>query len=951
MRFWALEYSLTSIRNQKIRSLGIILLLAFGVALPTTIFSWSATAEYIVFDSYFSENAYQMSFCPRNLSGEGFAELRECEDFMRGQRLTERVDFFTSTIGAVASPLTQYLRSINPSSPNDYNGIQDTRIIPISNDIFEIVSGEFDWVSNPVYSPHGVFVSQVFVEHCKRSLDVIYHIGDTLSLDIFPVKDEYAIRIENLTIANIFDIKSINTIFGRAFPSTMRPNNWTVYPEDLEPVLGIKDSILIPSEIMDHYIVSELDIDGYFEPSSLLRADIDEIINMGSDDFEEHMSCLRTVLLEKYHNFRISSIREIERASAYLEVKLRNQVFTLLGFPIIGMSLFMTIFSSRTSITKREEEIGILRSKGASYNQILTSMMSESILFSVTGLIIGIMLSSIFVPIMGASTGTFAIDYGLFAIYLENYRLPFISILIGAVISFYLPGLYLYHIEVNVQVYEIGPQKTEERASKSEEGRFWKYTIVFCTIICSLFLLPSYIRPTGSAAIFEVLLITLLLFFASYLASHIIQYLVAKISNRAIPMIGEKFEYVSRSLIRRQKQFIPLLIILTLTMTTTTMLLVQSATLDATAEQELLYAYGSDLRMKAKSNSMHYEDFVDELESYDWITEATSVMEVNSRVGSLPLRIEGIQPMEFSAICNIQSDSFGVGNAIDSLERLCDHPDGIIISEYLSELLNHSIGDRISITATIDNTTRTIAFLVLGIMRMSPGFGWASETEADSLSLPNQLGFQILPGGFAFVNQDYILRKLHVTYSRYFFANAIIDPALTSFCNALQERYDLEVDTYHYCTVIQEDMDISLFLRGMKGFTTIAIIICTSMSIIAIGLFFGSAISERKPEYAILRAVGATKHQIRVIVLGEFTGVILAMVFLSIGIGFSFGYLTSILIFAISPFQTLLPIVQEYQVSLILFIALSETMIMLLACLYPAHKAQRTEIVEVLRNL
>ncbi|MDF1540691.1 MAG: SBBP repeat-containing protein, partial [Candidatus Thorarchaeota archaeon] len=220
------------------------------------------------------------------------------------------------------------------------------------------------------------------------------------------------------------------------------------------------------------------------------------------------------------------------------------------------------------------------------------------------------------------------------------------------------------------------------------------------------------------------------------------QQIVSRISAMATSRLGEKFLYVTQSLRRRHSQFIPLLVILSLTMTTTTMLLIESGTVGATAANELQYAYGSDIRIAAET-SQHYHDFNDHLEEYDWIIRSTPVIEVPSGVSNLPFKLEGIIPLEYANVCRVDENSFNYGDALEVLARLSSVHQGIILSEYIGSLLNRSIGDRIALNVRNGDYTRMEGFTIVGFMKTAPGFGYASETEADPTSLPWQCQYGV----------------------------------------------------------------------------------------------------------------------------------------------------------------------------------------------------------------
>ncbi len=393
-----------------------------------------------------------------------------------------------------------------------------------------------------------------------------------------------------------------------------------------------------------------------------------------------------------------------------------------------------------------------------------------------------------------------------------------------------------------------------------------------------------------------------------------------------------------------------MMIILTLTLSTTTMMLIETSTIESTAKNELAYALGSDIRIDTHGGT-DFVEFTRELETYEWIIDATSVISAYSLMGSTPLMLEGIYPREYQNICSVVSDSFNNGDALQMLEALEAQRDGIIISTYWGTVLNRTVGDVVSLKVTRGDEATYESFRIIGFMKSAPGFGYAAEQDMDQTSIPAQLGLQVRPGGFAFVHKNTLRRVANTSIARYFFARTYDDPAIASFCESLAYRLNVEVEGIYYSDIFQEHNDAGVFIRGMYGFTTITTLLCTAMGISSIALFFGAAINERRPEYAIMKALGGTMRQVVSMILGEFAGLIIGVIALSLILGFSFGYLMSILIFAISPFDVLLPSVQTFQLGWILTISLFEASIMLAGCYYTARVAGETNMIQELRNL
>jgi len=122
----------------------------------------------------------------------------------------------------------------------------------------------------------------------------------------------------------------------------------------------------------------------------------------------------------------------------------------------------LTVFTSESSINRRKLETQTLRAKGASYNQIVGSLMSESLILSLFGFIVGLLLAVTLAPLLGASSGLLAINQEVYTTYLSYTTIDFVTIAIAGIICFYLPGAYLYQVSRLVEISEIGqPLSTE----------------------------------------------------------------------------------------------------------------------------------------------------------------------------------------------------------------------------------------------------------------------------------------------------------------------------------------------------------------------------------------------------------------------------------------------------------------------------------------------------------
>ena len=97
-RLWAGGYALTSLKTYKLRNVGIALILAISIAIPTTVFAWTETGTRIAVEDYFNNNAYQFSVqnVPDN---PDYSHLFEAQEHFQNDPFVEYAHITPSTIG------------------------------------------------------------------------------------------------------------------------------------------------------------------------------------------------------------------------------------------------------------------------------------------------------------------------------------------------------------------------------------------------------------------------------------------------------------------------------------------------------------------------------------------------------------------------------------------------------------------------------------------------------------------------------------------------------------------------------------------------------------------------------------------------------------------------------------------------------------------------------------
>jgi len=955
-RLWAGGYALTSLKTYKVRNVGIALILAISIAIPTTVFAWTETGTRIAVEDYFNNNAYQFSV--QNVPGNfDYSHLFNAQVHLQNNPYVEYAHITPSTVGILRiDGVTSEWEAYRKTALNYLMGIKDARVIVVTPDIIDVWSTELSYSGNFSLAPGQILVGQRFIETAEDVTGIALEIGSTIGVDVLRTFYEPRVAqpfdplllnrqiVRNLTIIGVFDTTR-PTIIAQSYTGIYR-NNWDPLGTPTS-VLGLTDSILMLADDLGEESVDTITGRGFFSPVGFVRGSAQALNDAGAANAAYNMLSVKTQIQESDNQLAVVGLDNIAGLQSHIATFLASQVLIILALPIMVMSLMLTIFTSETSVSQKKGEISALRAKGASFNQIFTSFIFESLALSLFGLALGIGLTFIMAPLMGSSIGLLTFDIVAYGNFLSELVIPLQSLALATAIAMFLPAAYLLHVSRRIDVTEIGQPTIKMTYEIPEEVSYKYYALGLASILAILLIMPVVVIPTGQTALFEIMIFTLILFGASYLGSRAMRLVTADASERVTRLLGEKKLYLTQSLRRRKGQFIPLLVILTLTLTTTTMMLIQTASFQDTLTNEANYAIGSDVRIE--SDRMPF-DWVDSFSNYTGVVDATPVLSSLSYVDTEAFYVEALDAATYRDIGKFKESSFIGTTSNEILTTLDATPNGIIISEYYRTMWNVSIGDSLDILCTAASGTVTISFEIIGFMRSAPGFGMASTSDLAGTPYGAYFDFQPGRGGFALTNLASFKDETDFTTTRLFFAGVTSLEAASGFVQFLEDRPWTDVYTEEFIQ-FGPDTITGLFLAGLQGLTMISFIMCAAMGIASIALFLGSAVAEREPEYALFRAIGGTKKQIRSLVFGEFAGSVMAAVLVSLALGVLFGYTATLLTFGISSIWPILGKVLTYPLYVMFITVALECIVMIIACYYPARRAGNTNPAEVLRNM
>jgi ABC-type antimicrobial peptide transport system permease subunit len=951
---YGLSYALSTIRANPFRAISLALTLSLGISLFASTMVWADTGVYVSIYQYLEQHSYQLDVSAEN----GYPQdLALAETYMQHDPFVESTYRLNSTVGLVWGTELPDNTLYDFQGAVYRQGLKDCRVVFVDNEFLNQTANEFWYQGSFELQPGETIVSSQFISYVKYVFNVSLQIGDQFDVELLteelvfhavPIPIEIGMlgrqSLASLTIVGIFDPKSGNSIIEQAMPSQYRANLAPV-ANIRYPVLGLRDSIFVRNDAIPPNILSET---GVFAPSTLVRVSSSALAAAGPENVATNLYTMIYRTAEQYHISWLGS-DAIDQMQSSIDTYVSTLSLSILGLPVILLALFFSVFAADTFMAPRTVEVGIIRSKGASYSQVSSIFLWETLIISSLAVFMGIVFSILFAPLIPASLDFMTFDWSIYTYYIANTVLTSSTILRAIGLTVLPSMLFILYRARKAAQTEIGLTLMEATEDPNEQVESHGFTIGASILLLSIVIIMMFILPKSPIFfMMELALGTTAWFFIAYNGSRLSRVGLAKISQRMSFILGQKNIISAGYLKMRKGRIIPLMVVLALTMSTTIAFAVQSESLRVDLNREIEYAVGADLRIDCTYKDFSFNNTIG---NYSGVESAMPVLRTWAKLGSDLLTIEALYPEQYALIGKFDQSSFISQNATQALSALAATPNGIIISEYHATAWNKTTGDTLNLEMSGVGATQIVQFIVVGIVHSAPGFGYASVTDIPSSSLGAGFGYQAANAGFAITNLDYVSDKVDSQTTDLFLVSLQDDVNRTRLIDDLRLLPGVYPNTPQEFDLKSRSLYTALFLNTVNGLFSIGFIMSLILSIFALSISLGSVVRERRKEYAVIRAIGGSRRQIVSMVFSEFTGVVIASLVLSILLGVVFGYVMGILLNNMSPFSRTLATTISFPIPFLSMVLLIEILTMIIGAFLPAREASRTEPAVVLRNM
>lgn len=833
--------------------------------------------------------------------------------------------------------------AMNLTYSSPYGG-SEMVMIPTETD------GFFDHfrIAGEVPEPGTVAISKYMADFLQ--LDV----GDTLQCQSVDIVDNPKTEVRTIFYCNFTFI--VSQIWAQSFPSIQNQfSSGSMNPADNVVIYDILNPVIVNLEDAETVLNQLAEYGRLVIPSRLVYyvwVDRDEVITIADIPLTlERLDYIHNRLMVAVQNSYLAVMdSDLIRPLQVLDPQLSLlKVFSLvLSIPVITLGIYLSLVGIDLGMTGRRREVGILKSKGASSHQIFSHLMLESLIIGVIASAVGLLLG-IFVSRFLMSTAT---TFGAADLSADvTVSLTDIDISISTIALSMLLGIILMLMSTYVpfkRISRMPVSKTLHHYSQVSTMRSYVPSFDIALIGLSVFSVVSTMLGTDAAHgqglswIAELIISFLLLmgivmfpimpFFLSIgvvrlmtMGSH---RLYARLTALVKPWTKELTYLVNKNITRNPRRASNLGVIISLAIAFGIFISVTMESTFAQEQESVKFEVGSDIKIVGtQSSRLAWVDY-ENIAAVDLLPGVESVshfieMPTTSLLGNY--RVAAINSSKYLEVVR-PGDFYFVGHGNDvlgSLEEkgtclvtkgLVDRYDILEGDEITFQYMDVSLELRIiGVVKALPGLTRSSIFIDSGTMGFAP-FG---QVAASGASIGAFL--RILPGADP---------------------NEVAMSAVTTFAeaniNATAMVYQDELNALHREPTY----------RALSDFLGTQYALSLIIMSVGVGLLIFVAVSDREHELACILARGASKSQMRRMLMGES----ISLMSLGLIVGTSIGFLTAYLFNTLWENET--TVVERSMVfstisGIVLILSIASLLIASLVATSRAGKVRLTEILRI----
>jgi len=611
-----------------------------------------------------------------------------------------------------------------------------------------------------------------------------------------------------------------------------------------------------------------------------------------SGNAEEIVDKTNAWLKAKVEQLKIYRPEYLETMESFLqkEQKISGTLF-ILQIPCLVLLCAFLFMISEQMLRMEQNEISMLKSRGARRGQILGLYFMQSTLIAIVGFIIGLPVGLFLCSMLG-SAGAF-LEFNMSN--LLPTRLTSEAVVYGVIAMIVSIGMTVLPVIKYSGVSIVNLKQRSQKITKP----FWQKCFLDIILIAlagyayyNFIKTQDYVKEQvlrGEAldpflyfgATFFILGLGLL-----FLRLHPLFIKLLYTIRKKRLSSSSYMSFLSTIRTSYKQQFIMLFVILTVSFG------IFYATIARTilenAENNLAYFTPVDVVLQERwmDNSgiisgedaivEYYEPDFGKYEEMEGTERITRVLRDKARIeggritGKPECNIVAINTKEFGEMVDMPKDLLPL-DFYDYLNALANTPNGVLLSENMRQEYGCEIGN----TLIVNLKNRKFSFQIVGFVNYWPTY----QSKIYSISPDNEI---VEDEQFLMVsNLSYVQRKADVTPYEIWIN---FEDETDGFYTFVQER-DLKVKSYTDFVVAKEDLRKDTLFQGTNGILSLSFMVILVLCAVGYLIYWILSIRSRELLFGILRAMGMSKNEVFHILLNEqiFCGVL--SVLTGVGIG------------------------------------------------------------------
>ncbi|MFX1247948.1 MAG: FtsX-like permease family protein [Promethearchaeota archaeon] len=615
-------------------------------------------------------------------------------------------------------------------------------------------------------------------------------------------------------------------------------------------------------------------------------------------------------------------------------------IMLLLSIPVLCIALYLVVYSFGLIRRQKQEQIGIIKTRGGSWLQILVVLLGEMLLSTVLAVLIGFLLSTILADVVMRSTN-----------YLEFLGAPVpVLITMTMVQGLIFWGLILALILNFRNIIRMSRQEINETLEPTETRqpawkRYYLDVVIFvigtATWIIFMTLLRSGGDMFGPSVYFLYIIVSLLgipspffMFFGTIMViARFFPFIMKKLSEFLWQLEGGINAFAIRNIVRHKQAANRAVLLITLALSFSILSSSLIFSLDETERLRQYYSVGADISVPTGSllNESVLEILNQNISNLKSISGVLSARLYSYDFFNRNYHLLFVDPYTYAETA-FMDPSFGLSSSISNLmNQLKDNETIILYNENLKEMVSKpKIGDKISFYIENDS----VSFRVGGTFKYWPTMYPYSYLDP----FRNFWGVGSL-GMFDRFNLSNYFEGMKAKYQVKIASMDNIDETIERIYNATGITPESPALSYkEYKEGFGRRFSLSILNSDL--------IVCLAVAIIGVIMFAFFTYVERGKEIGVERALGMTQFQTAHSFLVE------AATILSFGsiIGYFTGVYFVTMFLQITQFgESIPPLVVTYPTALLIQILLGIFITASIGTIIPAYMATRKDISRILK--